>query len=245
MEALAEFKTGLPTKSRRIKARAISAGKLTELEGPETWKVIDPHSLGELEHVRVELLLTSAERRSCELHVEFRSAHVLVNVSDSDTGWGRSVSEDTRSLLGNLGISPKVINDKLRKAYGLLDIFQNVLLMLSAAVFAVWRIGMGTRFLYASLALLVAGVMPVLTLVLLLRAAQEGADHPGNGCQEPGFPLDGSDRGAVLPDGRAAPGESADRPRLVKAAGHSPAPVQRSAAACATGRRASWVKSLI
>jgi hypothetical protein len=163
VEALAEFKPGLPTTSRKIKARAISAGKITDLEGPESWKVIDPHSLSELEHVRVELLLTSAERRSCELHVEFRSWHILLNVLDVETGWGRSVFEDTRNLLGNLGISPKWFNEKLRRAYGLLDIFQNVLLMLSAAVLAVWLIGKGTSYLYASLALFVAGVMPAMT----------------------------------------------------------------------------------
>ena len=162
VEALAEFKPGLPTKSRKIKARAISGGKITDLEGPESWKVIDPHSLSELEHVRVELLLTSAERRSCELHIEFRSGQILLNVSDVDTGWGRSVFEDTRNLLGNLGISPRGLNEKLRRAYGLLDIFQNVLLMLSAAVLSVWLIGKGTSFLYASLALFIAGVMPAM-----------------------------------------------------------------------------------
>ena len=163
VEALAEFKTGLPTKSRRIRSRAVSAGKTTELEGPESWKVIDPHSLPELDHVRVDLLLTSAERHSCELTVEFRSGHIALSVSDVETGWGKSVFEDTRNLLGSLGITPKGFNEILRRAYGLLDIFQNVLLMLSAAVFAVWLAGMGTRFLYASLALLIAGVMPVLT----------------------------------------------------------------------------------
>jgi hypothetical protein len=160
VEALAEFKTGLPTKSRRIRSRAISAGKTTDLEGPESWKVIDPHSLAELEHVRVELLLTSAERRSCELQLEFRSGHISLNVSDVETGWGKSVFEDTRNLLGNLGITPKGISEILRRAYGLLDIFQNLLLMLSAAIFAVWLVGKGASYLYASVALFVAGVMP-------------------------------------------------------------------------------------
>lgn len=162
VEALAEFKPGLPTKSRKIRSRAISAGKITELEGPESWKVIDPHSLPELEHVRVELLLTSAERRSCELHVEFRSGHISLSVSDVDTGWGKSVFEDTRNLLGNLGITPKGITEILRIAYGLLDIFQNLLLMLSAALFAVWLIGKGASYLYASVSLFVAGVMPAM-----------------------------------------------------------------------------------
>src|SRR5947207_14847320 len=61
VEALVDFKPGLPTRSRKIRAKAISAGKITELEGPESWKVTDPHSLAELEHVRVEL--RSEERR--------------------------------------------------------------------------------------------------------------------------------------------------------------------------------------
>jgi len=162
VEALAEFKTGLPTKSRRIRSRAISAGKTTDLEGPESWKVIDPHSLAELEHIRVELLLTSEERRSCELQIEFRSGHISLNVSDVETGWGKSVFEDTRNLLGNLGITPKGINEILRRAYGLLDIFQNLLLMLSAAIFAVWLVGKGASYLFASVALFVAGVMPAM-----------------------------------------------------------------------------------
>jgi len=54
-------------------------------------------------------------------------------------------------------------NERLRKAYGLLDIFQNVLLALAVAVFAVWLTGRRTIYLYASLALFVAGVMPALT----------------------------------------------------------------------------------
>src|SRR6266853_90571 len=90
VEALVDFKPGLPTRSRKIRAKAISAGKITELEGPESWKVTDPHSLAELDHVRVELLLTSAEHRSCELHVEFRSGHITLGVSDNETGWGIS-----------------------------------------------------------------------------------------------------------------------------------------------------------
>src|SRR5437870_270434 len=72
VKALVDFKPGLPTTSRKIRARAISAGKTTDLEGPESWKVTDPHSLADLEHVRVELSLTSAEHRRCELHVEFQ-----------------------------------------------------------------------------------------------------------------------------------------------------------------------------
>ncbi len=160
VEALAEFKPGLPTTSRKIKARAVSAGKITELEGPESWRVTDPHSSTELEQVRVELLLTSTEHRKCELHVEFRSGQILVSVSDNETGWGKSVFEDTRNLLSNLAISSGGFNERLRRAYGLLDIFQNVLLMMAVGVFAVWLTGQRTTYLYASLALFVAGVMP-------------------------------------------------------------------------------------
>ena len=137
VEALAEFKPGLPTTSRKIKAKAISAGKVTELEGPGSWRVTDPHSLTELEQVRVELLLTSAEHRKCELHVEFRSGQILISVSDNETGWGKSVFEDARNLLSDLTISSRGFNERLRRAYSLLDIFQNVLLAVAAAVFAV------------------------------------------------------------------------------------------------------------
>src|SRR5947209_4880998 len=162
VEALADFKPGLPTTSRKIKARAVSAGKITDLEGPESWKVTDPHSLAELEQVRVELLLTSAEHRRCELHVEFRGGHISLSVLDSETGWGKSVFEETLNLLGSLGISSKGLNERLRRAYGLLDIYQNVLLVLSVAVFAVWLTGKGMSYLYACLALFIAGVMPAM-----------------------------------------------------------------------------------
>src|SRR3989442_1279213 len=133
VEALVDFKPGLPTTSRKIKARAISAGKSTELEGPECWKVTDPHSLAELENVRVELLLASTDHRKCELHVEFRSGQILLSVSDIETSWGKSVFEGTRVLLSELGISSSGFNERLRKAYGLLDIFQNVLLALATS----------------------------------------------------------------------------------------------------------------
>jgi hypothetical protein len=162
VEALVDFKPGLPTTSRKIRAKAIGSGKITELEGPESWKVTDPHSLAELEQVRVELLLASTEQRKCELHVEFRSGQILLSVSDFETGWGKGVFEDARILLSDLGISSDGFNERLRKAYGLLDIFQNVLLALSVAVFAVWLMGRGATYLYASLALFVAGVMPAL-----------------------------------------------------------------------------------
>ena len=163
VEALADFKPGLPTASRKIRARAISPGKTTEREGPQAWKVTDPHSLAELEHVRVELMLVSSEHRRCELYVEFRSAHISLGVSDVDTGWGKSVFEGTLALLASLGISSRGLNERLRKAYGLLDIFQNVLLALSVAAFAVWLSGKGPAYLYACLALFVSGVMPAMT----------------------------------------------------------------------------------
>jgi hypothetical protein len=163
VETLADFKPGLPTTSRKIRARAIGAGKTTDLEGPESWKVTDPHSLADLQQVRVELLLTRSEHRRCEIHVEFRSGHTLLSVSDLETGWGKGVFEDMRSLLGALSISSKGFNEVLRKAYGLLDIFQNVLLAFAVAAFAVWLSGRGASYLYASLALFIAGVMPAMT----------------------------------------------------------------------------------
>ena len=113
--------------------------------------------------MRVELLLTSAEHRSCEVHVEFRSGHIALGVSDIETGWGKGVFEDTLNLLSTLGISSRGLNEKLRRAYRLLDIFQNVLLVLSVAVFAVWLTGKGITYLYACLALFIAGVMPAMT----------------------------------------------------------------------------------
>jgi hypothetical protein len=96
-------------------------------------------------------MLVGSERRRCEVHVEFRGGHTLLGVSDLDTGWGKGVFEDMRTLLGNLGISSRGFNEILRRAYGLLDIFQNVLLAFSVAAFAVWLARRGTTYLYASL----------------------------------------------------------------------------------------------
>ena len=163
VESLADFKPGLPTTSRKLKVKAIGAGRASELEGPEAWKVIDPHALAELEQVRVELALGAAERHSCELHIEFRSGYIGLGVADVETGWGKSVFEETRILLRNLGISASGWNEKLRKVYGLLEIFQNVLLALAAAIFALWLASEVGTHLFAALALLVAGVMPALT----------------------------------------------------------------------------------
>jgi hypothetical protein len=163
VEALVDFKPGLPTTSRKIRARAISPGKATDVEGPESWKATDPHSLADLQLVRVELLLVYSEQRRCEICVEFRSGRTLLSISDYETAWGKGVFEDMRTLLGNLGISSRGFNEMLRRAYGLLDIFQNVLLVFSAAAFAVWLSGRGATYLYASLALFIAGVMPAMT----------------------------------------------------------------------------------
>src|SRR5207249_10022744 len=143
------LQAGAPYTIQEDQGQGDQRGKITELEGPESWKVTDPHSLAELEHVRVELLLTSAEHRSCELHVEFRSGHIILGVSDNETGWGRGVFEDTLNLLAALGISSRGLNEKLRRAYHFLDIFQNVLLVLSVAVFALWLTGKGITYLYA------------------------------------------------------------------------------------------------
>ena len=163
VEALDQFKPGLPTTSRKLKVKAIGAGRTSELEGPESWKVIDPHALAELEQVRVELMLSSAERSSCELHIEFRSGYIGLSVADVETGWGKSVFEETRLLLKNLGISSTGLNERLRKAYGVLEIFQNVLLALSVSIFAIWLASEKSSHLFASLALFVAGVVPALT----------------------------------------------------------------------------------
>jgi len=159
---LGEFKSGLPTSSRKIKAQAISPGKITNLEGPESWKVIDPHSLTELEHIHVELLLTSTESKSCELHVEFRSERIYLSVSDIETGWGKSVYEEMHHRLDSLGISSKGIKEKLQRAYFILSILQNIVLAFSVALFAVWLTGHNRTYLYASLGLFIAGSMPAI-----------------------------------------------------------------------------------
>jgi hypothetical protein len=131
VEALDQFKPGLNTVSRKIKARAISHAKITDLEGSQSWKVTDPHSLPELEHLQVELLLVANASDSCELHVEFRRLHIYLSVSDIQTGWGKAVFEEARHLLNTLGISSRGWKDALRKAYAVLEILQNLLYIAS------------------------------------------------------------------------------------------------------------------
>ena len=76
VETLDQFKPGLNTVSRKIKVRAISHAKITDLEGSQSWKVTDSHSLAELEYLHTELLLVANATDSCELHIEFRGEHV-------------------------------------------------------------------------------------------------------------------------------------------------------------------------
>lgn len=165
VDALGSFKTGLPTTSRLLKSRAISYGKITDLQGPECWKVIDPHTLTELEQIHFELLLTETDKSSCELHVEFRNEHIFLSVSDIGTGWGKSVHEEMRHLLATLGISSRGFKEKLRRAYDLLDVLQNVVLAIAVAIFSLWLSGQSLSYLYASMGLFIAGAMPVMTRV--------------------------------------------------------------------------------
>lgn len=161
--ALQEFKPGLATTSRVTKARAISYGKITDEQGPDCWKVVDSHPLSGLEHVHVELLLTASEKESCELHVEFRSEHIALSVSDIQTGWGKSVFEDMRHLLDNIGVTSKGLKHLMRRAYALLVILQNPLMVVAVGVFALWVSEGGSAFLFAALGLFVAGATPSAT----------------------------------------------------------------------------------
>lgn len=163
VEGLNGFKTGLPTSSRLLKAQAVSHEKVTNLQGPECWKVIDPHPLAELEQVSVELLLTESDHASCEVHVEFRHERILLSVSDIQTGWGKGIHAEMQYLLATLGISSAGLKEKLRRAYGLLCVLQNVLLVLAVAVYSTWLAGHGENYFYGAIGLLIAGAMPALT----------------------------------------------------------------------------------
>lgn len=163
VEGLNGFKTGLPAASRLLKAQAISHGKVTNLQGPECWKVMDPHPLAELEQVCVELLLTESDQASCEVHVEFRHEHIFLSVSDIQTAWGKGIHAEMQHLLATLGISSAGLKEKLRRAYELLGVLQNVLLALAVAAYSTWLAGRGENYLYGSLGLFVAGAMPAFT----------------------------------------------------------------------------------
>jgi hypothetical protein len=158
IDKLNTFKPGLNTISRILKAKAISPDKVTELTGLELWKVMDEHPLSELQHLQVELLLNSGNNKSCELHFEFRREHIFLSVSDIQTGWGKSVFEESIHILNSLGISSK---DRLRKFNAVLDILSNSLMMVASAIFAGWLFTKTIYFLYASILLAASGFIPV------------------------------------------------------------------------------------
>lgn len=160
IEELESFKAGLPTTSRLIKSRAISHEKITNLQGPECWKVIDPHPISGLEHLEIELLLTESNEKSCELHVEFRANHIFLSVSDIGTSWGRSVHEEMRHILDKYGISTNGVRERIRRSYGLIVILQNVILAVSVAAFSIFLAGYGNSYLYTSIALFFSGAIP-------------------------------------------------------------------------------------
>lgn len=166
VESLDQFKPGLNTVSRKIKSRAISHQKITDLEGSQSWRVIDPHSLAELEHLHTELLLVANGTDSCELHIEFRGEHVFLSVSDIQTGWGKPVFEEARHLLTTLGIAPGGWKNLLAKVYGVVDISQNVLMIAAVGIFAEWLQSRGQGYMYAAIGLFVSGVIPTLRRLL-------------------------------------------------------------------------------
>lgn len=182
--AFEQFKPGLPTGSRKIKAQAISHGRITNLEGPESWKVVDPHVLDELEHVQVELLLVaSTPSQSCEIHVEFRQTHVGLSVSDIETGWGKAVFEEGKHVLRSFGVSAEGWRHAVRRLYGCIDVTQNALMVLGSIFFSAWLKAMQIAYLYAAVGLFVAGVVPTLQRLLAVacppkRISLMGASSP-------------------------------------------------------------------
>jgi hypothetical protein len=166
VESLDQFKTGLNTTSRKIKSRAISYQRITDLDGPQSWHVADSHSLAELEHLHTELLLVANTTDSCELHIEFRGEHIFLSVSDIQTQWGKAVFEEARHLLTNLGITPGGWKNLVAKAYGILDILQNVLMIVAVGVLALWMQLREDGYLYAAIGFFASGVVPTLRRLL-------------------------------------------------------------------------------
>lgn len=166
VEKLDQFKPGLATTSRKIKAKAISHARITDLEGADSWKVSDSHFLPELELLQVELLLVANATDSCELHIEFRSDRIFLSVSDIQTGWLKAVFDEGRQLLEDLGITRRGWKDALEKTYALLQILQLLLMAAAVAVFAVWVNRGGDAYLYSSVGFFIAAVVPTLRQVL-------------------------------------------------------------------------------
>lgn len=166
VESLDQFKLGLSTTSRKIKSRAISHQGITDLHGPQSWRVVDSHPLAKLEHLHTELLLVANGTDSCELHIEFRGEHVFLSVSDIQTQWGKAVFEEARDLLATIGITPGGWKNFLATVYDVADISQNILMITAVGMFAIWLQGEGRGYLYAALGLFVSGVIPTLRRLL-------------------------------------------------------------------------------
>jgi len=168
--SLDSFMPGLPTASRQIKARAISHGRITDLEGSDSWKVTDSHPLSELEHLQVEILLISSTNESCELHIELRQNHIALSVSDIQTGWGKAVFEEGRHLLQTLGLSPHAWQASVIRGYQVLEIMQMLLLAFATAVFSLWLKYESISYAYGAIGLMLSGSTPTIhKIVRFLR----------------------------------------------------------------------------
>lgn len=162
IESLEQFKLGLETQSRTIRAQAISFGNRTDREGPDAWKVIEPYAYEKIEQIQFELLLTKTEKFSCELHVEFRKERIFLSVSDIGTDWGQSVFDDMRSLLAEHGISVNRWSTYLARSYTLIESLSPLLLAGALMLYVHWRESSSTALLAAFTGLLVGGAVPAL-----------------------------------------------------------------------------------
>lgn len=162
VESLEQFKPGLETQSRTIRAQAISFGNKTDREGPGAWEVIEPYAFEKLEQIQFELLLTKSEQFSCELHVDFRKERIFLSVSDIGTGWGQSVFDDMRNLLAEHGISVSRWSTYLERSYALIESTSRLLLVGALILYVHWRESNSTALLAAFAGLLVGGAVPAL-----------------------------------------------------------------------------------
>ena len=162
VESLAQFKSGLETTSREIRGEAVAHGNVTRLKGPDSWKVIEPYALDELERVQFEILLTKSENTSCEIHVEFRKDSIFLSVSDIGTGWGKGVFDDMRELLSRHGISASRLSSLVTRSYQVIESLASILLVLAILLYISWREDGSLTFLVASIGLFVSGAIPAI-----------------------------------------------------------------------------------
>ncbi|MDZ4140664.1 MAG: hypothetical protein U1C48_01530 [Methylotenera sp.] len=165
IQSLDNFMPGLKTIRRSTRAKVIALGQVNVLEGKDSWEVYQPYAFDKIEHLQFEMTLHKSNEASCELHVEFCKNHVLLSVSDIETGWRDAVFDEIERTLKIQGLFKGEWVNKLTSTFIRL---QNVFLVLGASLLLLTHTDGYIDFKYFSLSLLVTGLIPVITDIFRL-----------------------------------------------------------------------------